>query len=425
MLTIILGTLLWAQAAVPAPAAGPPSCLAAAGAVDGRGSSLPAAVAGTSFKKAKAIRKLRRKTKGGALIVIEGGDFTGWDFRKADLSGVCFKGSKLAGSDWTGVTAPGMGFIDSDLSGAKFVGAKMLGVLFRTATLASADASKADFAGGQLDGGWSASLAGWKLDGANMAGFRFRCGVTEVDGCPFDRQGISAKSADFTNAVFEGFAFWDAQLEGAKFDDAEMGINGLAQLQHAAVPASIEVRTGAARIELPGTTAVQIGQSLATSASAPRRTASRAGSGKWLFLSKELAAVPIAANDPAGAATLRLLVQAAPSYLLVSAGKNGRALVRGRARSPKGDRCWIDAGPLWRGKGGSYLIASPSRRRAATPAVTVVGDEAMVAPEQDAAVDSMRIVNCAGVNSFTPMKRVPVDELTFEALWSAAAKPAS
>lgn len=433
---MILATLLLAQAAPPTPPPTEPiGCAAAAGAVDGTGASLPEAVDGSKLDSVKDITRLRKRARDGRVILVEGGDFSNWDFRKAKLSAICFSGSKLAASKWSGVSAPGMGFIGADLTGAQLADAKLPGVLLRTTTMTGANASDADLSGGQLDGGWSASLAGLRLDGAKLAGFRFRCGVTEADGCAFDRKGITARNTDFSNAVFDGFAFWDANLEGARLEGAEVRLDNTPLLQAAAGGESITVRNGDRRIRVPGRVAAALGRAFAPPPddgsqmvqAVPQST--RATGGKQLFVSDRLPAVQGGAEDPAWPEAVRALVALAPSYLLVGIEKDGRAMVRGAASDADGARCWIDAGPLAPGAEGSFGVAPPSkgRRRSKpkTAAIIVRTDAAMIAPDQVAAEEAAKVVRCRGNASFGTMKRVPVDDRTFEALWSAVAAPAS
>jgi hypothetical protein len=61
--------------------------------------------------------------------------------------------------------------------------------------------------------------------------------------------------------------------------------------------------------------------------------------------------------------------------------------------------------------------------RPEVPAVIVGPDQATSAPEQRRAEGPAKVVHCTGDASFGPMKRVPVDDLTFEALWSVAGRP--
>jgi len=91
--------------------------------------------------------------------VIEGGDLSRQNVGAADLSGVCFRGTKLVNTVWTRTKGLGIGFIDADLTGARFDQVVFDSVLFRNATLASVNASGARLVFGQLDGGWNASMA--------------------------------------------------------------------------------------------------------------------------------------------------------------------------------------------------------------------------------------------------------------------------
>lgn len=430
---MILGPFLLIQAATAAvpQAPQPIGCAAAAGGVDGTGATLPQAVDGTKLDSIKDLARLRKRTKGDAVILVEGGDFSNWDFRKAKLSSICFRGTKLAASKWSGVSAPGMGFIGADLTGAQLADARLPGLLLRTTTMTGADARDADLRGGQLDGGWSASIAGLRLDGAKLAGFRFRCGTTEADGCPFDRKGITARNADFSHAVFDGFAFWDANLEGVKLDGAEVRLDNIPLLQAAASAGAVSLRAGARRVEVPGRVAAALGHAFAPAADDAARTvqalprSSSAASGKQLFLSDRLPAIAGRTDDPAWSEAVRALVTLAPSHLLVSVEKDGRVRVRGTASGPNGGRCSIDAGPLVAGPGGSFGVASSAKGRRArlkVAAVILEGDRAMIAPDQAGAEEPARVVRCTGSASFGAMNRVPVDERTFESLWSAGAK---
>ncbi len=250
-----------------ATAPGTDACAVRAGGVTGEGSTLPIAIPGVGLAKSHAIERLRKKAKDGRTIVVEGGDFTAYDFRKAKLSNICFRGVKLANTDWSGATATGMGFIDSDLSGSVFTGAILRGTLFRTTTMANVDATAADFSEGRLDGGSNASIRNLKLDLAKMNGFRFVCGTRAVDSCPFDRQGISARNTDFSGAVFDGFALWGATVDGALFDGADMAIEDVGQIIGGAEPNVINVRHAGMSTLVDGPVALALAGALVTSGS--------------------------------------------------------------------------------------------------------------------------------------------------------------
>ncbi len=419
------------------------SCAARAGAVGAAGINLPAAIAGSTLRKVDAIDKLRKREKSGALIVIEGGDFTGWDFRKTSIANLCFRSSKLAGSDWRGVRAPGIGFIDTDLTGAQMQASALPGILFRTTTLAKVDASKADFRAGQIDGGWSASLAGLKIDGANFSDFRFACGVTETDGCPFDRQGISANATDFSGARFENFALWDAALHDARFDGAEMAADDVGQIVGATVPAIVIVRSGWRKVEIPGTAIAGLARIFASAApvqAAPVQVApvaalvksARAAAplpGGYLFLRSTVSIPPTAAADPAWPRVVDILTRLSPAYVLARVGTDRRVALRGKASASATAACTIDTVALTL-YAGAYAMAAPvppggKRRALASPPIPIVrigNGIATIDPAQDTSPGIVRVARCTGAAPFGPMKMVPVDDLTFEALWSAAGR---
>jgi uncharacterized protein YjbI with pentapeptide repeats len=432
--------LMFAKAAVVARPVTDESCAARMGVIGGPAPTLPVAVAGTSLRKVDAIEKLRKKDKSGAMILIDGGDFSGWNFTKSRLSNICFRGAKMVGSDWRGVSAAGLGFVDTDLTGALFQGSVLPGVLFRTATLAKVDATNADFRGGRLDGGWSASLAALKIDGANFGNFRFACGVTETDGCAFDRQGISAQGTDFSGARFDNFALWGATLTGARFNGADMAADDVGQVAGATVPTLIVVRSGWRTIEVPGTTIPALSRILATSAAAsatpptaptttparpPRPTA--LAEGGYLFIRSDMTIPANGAADPAWPRVVAILTRLSPAYLLARVGTDRRISLRGKASASASAACTIET-PALSFSAGSYAMTptvTPAGRRRATagppiPVVRFVGDVATLDSAQDSTPGMVRIPRCTGAAPFGPMKMVPVDDLTFEALWSAA-----
>ena len=170
----------------------------------------------------------------GAVHVIKGGRFTGWDFTGIEraLTGLCFYQSDLTRTRWDGRDLRGSAFVRSDLSEARFAGAGMPRVLLHDARLVNTDMQAADLTGGVLSGGWftdlsevagredvSASLDGWNLRGANLSGFRFDCSIEVINGCPLDRS-IDLTGANLTGADFSTFAGWggftvsDARLDG-------------------------------------------------------------------------------------------------------------------------------------------------------------------------------------------------------------------
>lgn len=233
----------------PVDAPPPTSCLVNAPAL---AASKPAqgVVDGTKMNL-KALEKLRRSRQG--VLLVSNIDLSNQRFdAKRKLSDICFMNAKLGLSDWSGFTGSGIGFVDSDLTGAKFVGAQLPWVLFRNAKLAGVDATGAAFTRGRLDGGWGGSMRGLKLDKASLFGFRIECGVTEADGCPLERDGLSLKETNLAKASVWPFPFTDVDATGAILDQTEVGVDHLARLQGARLVGSLVVRSRkSAAIYLP------------------------------------------------------------------------------------------------------------------------------------------------------------------------------
>lgn len=193
--------------------------------------------------------------------IVKGGDFSGWDFSGTSFSGVCFEESDLSGANFEGALAPGLGFIKADLTGADMSGVKMPGVLFRNAGLRDVTAKGADFSNGHFDGGWfEGSVAGWNIDGANMAGFTFECGITVPDGCPVYQGGakMSAKGTDFSRATLHSFGLFDVDLSGARIDQTIIGPHQLSYLAKAEFRGAIILRGGDSDVRLTAEDAQQL-----------------------------------------------------------------------------------------------------------------------------------------------------------------------
>lgn len=218
------------------------SCRFGAGFVDGSGSVLPPAIDGQKFRTFAAIAALRKTSPAGQLIVIEGGDLSRQKVGAVDLSGICFRGTRLANTIWTGTKGVGIGFIGADLTGARFDGVAFDSVLFRNTTLANVNAAGARLVFGQIDGGWNASMANLNLDNAQMIGFRFVCGITATDGCPFDRKRISLRGTDLREAKLSSFAFWDADFSGAKLNKTEISLDQITQFDGAEISGPLVIR---------------------------------------------------------------------------------------------------------------------------------------------------------------------------------------
>lgn len=192
----------------------------------------------------------------GKGAVVQGGDFSEWDFRRITLGPACFVESNLKGSVWNEASASGIGFIKTDLSESTLSGIRAPGVLFRDANLTNVKADKADFSGGMLEGGWfDGSIDGWNLDGANLSRFVFSCGITLSDGCPLRGNDVPilARGANLTGAALSSFRRYGLDgidLEGAILDRTEMSPGQLASLHDKMIVHPLVLVGGDSQIEL-------------------------------------------------------------------------------------------------------------------------------------------------------------------------------
>lgn len=214
----------------------------------------PADVKTVDGTKITSPAELARAVGDGAIV--QGGNFSEWDFRRIPLTNACFVESNLKGSVWNGAKTPGIGFINTDLSDASLAGLLAPGVLFRDANLTNVMAGQADFSGGKLEGGWfEGSLDGWNLDGANLARFTFSCGITIADGCPLQNsdRAISARAANFAGAKlssFRRYGLGDIDLAGAVLDRTEISPAQLGSLKGRMILHPLVLVGGDSRIEL-------------------------------------------------------------------------------------------------------------------------------------------------------------------------------
>ncbi len=203
------------------------------------------------------------KVSGDKTILIEGGNFSGWDFTGVELSNICFVESDLSRSDWTGVKAPGVGFIKSNLDAAGMIGARMQDILIRSSVFSRVDAKAVDWSSGKLDGGWDGDVEGLNLDGANLTGFKFDCGITVSDGCPIARNGISAQVTNLAFVDISSFGFYDANLTGALLNQTVISPRQLTAFKDASNMGAVFLAGGDEKVMiLPETWAVLMASAL-------------------------------------------------------------------------------------------------------------------------------------------------------------------
>jgi uncharacterized protein YjbI with pentapeptide repeats len=249
--------LVGAQATLPAAAtakfsrltSAPNSCQVAVGSTNDRGANQIIQIDGATLKKVSDIRSLRNKS-GNRAILIEGGDFSGAKFGGDTLSNICFRGTRLINTRWSKTNAPGIGFINVDLTGASFDRVNFDYVLFRNTALGGVDATGARMNYGRLDGGWDPSMAGFRLDNAQLVGFQFACGTTASNGCSFDRKQISMRGTNLSGASLASFSIWDAVVDDALLDQTEINIDQVTQFSTANIAGPVFLRIDGKRISL-------------------------------------------------------------------------------------------------------------------------------------------------------------------------------
>jgi hypothetical protein len=101
-----------------------------------------------------------------------------------------------------------------------------------------------------LDGGWEPSIAGLRLDNTQMVGFRFVCGTTSRDGCPFDRKQLSLRAANLTDASIATFPMWDVQLDDVLINNTEIAFDQIPSFRLAQINGPVLVRAGERLIPL-------------------------------------------------------------------------------------------------------------------------------------------------------------------------------
>ncbi|MEP3224913.1 MAG: hypothetical protein ABJO01_02975 [Parasphingorhabdus sp.] len=169
---------------------------------------------GAGIKSPSQLAEYSKKA-GNETITINGGDFSDWNFSSTKLSNICFVDVDLSRSNWSNMTAPGLGFINSNAEAANMSGAKMQDILIRNSRFLRVNAKGATWSSGKLDGGWDGDVRQLNIDGADLTGFLFDCGITVSDGCPLSRDGISARGTNLAFADISRFNFYDADVTGA------------------------------------------------------------------------------------------------------------------------------------------------------------------------------------------------------------------
>lgn len=419
--------LLAAQLAAAAPAQ---ECQAALGPLyEGtEESALPGQVDGATLDGAAALVALRR-ARGDALITVKGGRFARADFRGARLHNVCFLDSDLAGSDWRGAQAPGVGFVRSNLAGATLAEARLDRILIRNSDLSNVHGERASLAGGRLDGGWfDGKLDELRLDGANLSGFRFECGIMLDDGCPvYTAQGeFSLRGANLTGA---NLFFW-ARIDGATIDQTEVEPSELPMLRAARIAGPILVRGGDAVVEISAADYLALRPHLPEPASEVPDPPPPRAPPEWLRPGVEALFVNTPAMfDAAFRETalyrrlLPALIGASQSRVLVTVGPDGRIAAAGDAYGANGHSCSLGGEGLsfdpatgyYSGPHQSSPDDPPAWRGRPEPVLMLAGDSALVYRggrgfRDDSEHPVGDYASCGARAGFGVMVRVPVGE---------------
>ncbi|WP_417611497.1 pentapeptide repeat-containing protein [Parasphingorhabdus sp.] len=201
---------------------------------------------GDSLPDPAALKAAINREELDAAIIV-GGKFSGWDFSGFSLRQACFVDSDLSRSNWSNATLVVPTFVRTNLEGANFQNADIAHANLQNSNLKNVNARGADISWGRLGGGWfEGSVEGWDVDGANMTGFRFECGITLSDGCPVYQggDGISARWTDFSRAVLHSFGLYDADVAGAILDQTIIGPGQLPDLEKAQFRGPVILRGG-------------------------------------------------------------------------------------------------------------------------------------------------------------------------------------
>lgn len=216
------------------------SCLAKAPAL---GSPDPGfTIDASEMRRVRDLERIRRRIRAGT-IYVSGGSFVGDDFRRADLHDMCFFGTNFSQTDWTGVEATGLGFVNVDLTGANLSRTRLPYVLFRNSKLAFVNAQGASWVQGRIDGGWDGSLTDLNLSNTDLTGFEIVCGDSALDGCPTERDGINMSGAVMRRASLHSFYVSSLNLDGAQIDQAELALDHLRFLDSARLVGPVVLRS--------------------------------------------------------------------------------------------------------------------------------------------------------------------------------------
>lgn len=143
---------------------------------------------------------------------LQGADLSGQDLAHAD-----FTSANLEGANLSGAVASGARFTGANLEGAELSGAVLVGATFTSANLQGADMTGVRMSRAKCD---AANLEGADLSGADCTSSSFVS--ANLEGAVLSRARLV--DADFTDAILSDAALDDTDIEGARFNGAQLPV---------------------------------------------------------------------------------------------------------------------------------------------------------------------------------------------------------
>lgn len=383
---------------------------------------LPGRVDGKAIKGVSGLTALRAAW-GDALIVVEGGDFSGQSFAGLTLRNVCFKSSNFANSDWRGAKTRGVGFIRVDFSGARLDRSRMRGLLLDTVNLDGSTAIGADWRGGVLRGGPMGSLDRVRLDGADLRGFWADCGRGLDGRCLTSWGEISLRGADLRSARLDTLRS-DLDWTGARLAGTTVNLYQLSEMKRARRVGPLIVRSGDVEMRLSPAEYralqpfIQSHREPLTEPASTRPSRLPPGTTS-LFVETPVSFAPAFRAAPLYRRLVPLLAANPIARVLVTVRRDGRIDAHGEGLSGAGHLCDLHGKGLRRdrstgwysGPHRPYATDPPEWRNRPMPALRFRGDwaEAYMDRRSDPRDPRMSdYISCGARASFGEMIRLPL-----------------
>jgi hypothetical protein len=268
------------------------------------------------------------------------------------------------------------------------------------------------------------SWDGLRLDGANLAGFRFNCQPISGQSCG-EWGAVSLRGADLRGASVAGL-FGDADWTGARFNKTRINLTQLAELGAARIDGTLIVVETPAEVELSPADHRWLRDHIGPRTEAPPMGSVKAPA-PWmrpgaeaLFVAPRIAFDAAARRSPLYRRLMPAILAGAISTVRVTVNRDGSVTASGIANGWNGHMCSIGAKRLRMGEGGWYSAwAEPfdppnPPPRAAVPILRFHGERAEVFerghPNDDRVHSDgfFRFVMCGARAGFENMMRVPM-----------------